>query len=116
MAAAPTRPVRRPGTAFVLAGAAVAPGVLLHLGGVHPEPVTAAIAFGLAVVGAAFMLAWAAEAVQVSKDKPEVGEPIRLRAILTGTGNLDRLITPEIPSSEQWDILPAQERRRHSEE
>ncbi len=56
-----------------------------------------------------------AEAVQVSKDKPEVGEPIRLRAILTGTGNLDRLITPEIPGSEQWDILPAQERRRHSE-
>jgi len=56
-----------------------------------------------------------AEAVQVSKDKPEVGEPIRLRAILTGTGNLDRLIPPEIPSSEQWDILPAQERRRSSE-
>lgn len=57
-----------------------------------------------------------AEAVQVSKDKPEVGEPIRLRAILTGTGNLDRLVTPELPSSEQWDVLPAQERRRHSEE
>ena len=58
---------------------------------------------------------FAAEAVQVSKDKPEVGEPIRLRAILTGTGNLDRLITPELPSNEQWDILPAQERRRSSE-
>ena len=57
-----------------------------------------------------------AEAVQVSKDKPEVGEPIRLRAILTGSGNLDRLLTPEIPGSEQWDVLPAQERRRHSEE
>jgi cation:H+ antiporter len=65
MADAPPRPVRRPGTAFVLAGAAVAPGVLLHLGGFHPEPLTGAIAFGLAVVGAAFMLAWAAEAVQV---------------------------------------------------
>ena len=59
---------------------------------------------------------FAAEAVQVSKDKPEVGEPIRLRAILTGTGNLDRLVTPELPGGEQWDILPAQERRRHSEE
>lgn len=56
-----------------------------------------------------------AEAVQVSKDQPEVGEPIRLRAILTGTGNLDRLLTPEIPSSEVWDVLPAQERRRSSE-
>ncbi len=65
MAAAPPRPVRRPGTAFWLAGAAAAPGVLLHLGGLHPEPVTAAVTFGLAVVGAAFMLAWAAEAAQV---------------------------------------------------
>jgi len=58
---------------------------------------------------------FAAEAVQVSKDKPEVGEPIRLRAILSGTGNLDRLIPPEILGSEQWDVLPVQDRRRHSE-
>jgi hypothetical protein len=57
-----------------------------------------------------------AEAVQVSKDRPEVGEPIRMRAILTGTGNLDRLIPPEIPSNESWDVLPATERRRHAEE
>ena len=57
-----------------------------------------------------------AEAVQVSKDRPEVGEPIRMRAILTGSGNLDRLITPELPGNESWDILPAQERRRHAEE
>jgi hypothetical protein len=57
-----------------------------------------------------------AEAVQVSKDKPEVGEPIRLRAILTGSGNLDRLLTPELPAGEQWDVLPAQERRRSAEE
>ena len=57
-----------------------------------------------------------AEAVQVSKDRPEVGEPIRLRAILTGTGNLDRLLTPELAGGEQWDILPAQERRRHAED
>ena len=57
-----------------------------------------------------------AEAVQVSKDRPEVGEPIRLRAILTGTGNLDRLIPPEVPSNEFWDVLPATERRRHAEE
>jgi hypothetical protein len=59
---------------------------------------------------------FSAEAVQVSKDRPEVGEPIRMRAILTGTGNLDRLIPPELPGNESWDILPAQERRRHSEE
>jgi cation:H+ antiporter len=69
MADAPPRPSgrapRRSGTPFVLAGLAAAPGVVLHLAGAHPEPVTAAITFGFAVVGAAFMLAWAAEASQV---------------------------------------------------
>ena len=60
--------------------------------------------------------AFTAEAVQVSKDRPEVGEPIRLRAILTGTGNLDRLIPPEVPGNESWDVLPATERRRHAED
>ena len=65
MAAAPPRPARRPAAAFVLAGLGVVPGVFLHLAGLHPEPVTAAVAFGLAVVAAAFMLAWAAEASQV---------------------------------------------------
>ena len=65
MVDAPPRPVRRSGTAFVLAGLAAFPGVIVHLGGVHPEPLTAAIIFGLAVVGSAFMLAWAAEAAQV---------------------------------------------------
>ncbi len=65
MADAPPRPERRPATAFVLAGLAAFPGVFLHLAGLHPEPVTAAVTFGLAVVAAAFMLAWAAEASQV---------------------------------------------------
>jgi cation:H+ antiporter len=65
MAAAPPRPVRRPGTAFVLAGLAVAPGVLLHLSGASLQPVVAAVTFGFAVIGAAFMLAWGAEAAQV---------------------------------------------------
>ncbi len=65
MAAARLRPARRSGTAFVLAGLTAFPGVFLHLAGLHPEPVTAAVTFGLAVVAAAFMLAWAAEAAQV---------------------------------------------------
>ena len=65
MAAAPPRPARRPGTAFVLAGAAALPGSSCTSRASIPEPVTAAVTFGLAVVGAAFMLAWAAEAVQV---------------------------------------------------
>lgn len=53
-----------------------------------------------------------AEAVQLSKDTPEIGEPIRLRAILTGDGNLDRIIPPELRGDETWDVLPAIERRR----
>jgi hypothetical protein len=58
---------------------------------------------------------FAAETPQVSKEQPEVGEPIRLRAVLTGAGNLDRLITPELLGGEQWDILPATERRRSAD-
>ena len=58
---------------------------------------------------------FAAETRQVSKEQPEVGEPIRLRAVLTGAGNLDRLITPELLGGEQWDVLPATERRRSAD-
>lgn len=65
MVEAPPRRVRRSGTAFILAAAAAFPGVFVHVGGLHPEPLTAAVIFGLAVVGSAFMLAWAAEAAQV---------------------------------------------------
>jgi cation:H+ antiporter len=51
--------------AMFLAVLAVVPGLTLRLGGFHPEPLLAACAFGLAVVGAAFMLAWGAEAIQL---------------------------------------------------
>ena len=67
MVEAPPRPVRRSGAAFVLAGAAALPGVFVHLGGLHPEPLLAAAIFGFAIVGSAFMLAWAAE---VAREEP----------------------------------------------
>jgi cation:H+ antiporter len=51
--------------AIALAVAAVLPGVGIRLFGLHPEPLLAACAFGLAVVGAAFMLAWGAEVIQL---------------------------------------------------
>src|SRR5262245_61111531 len=51
--------------AIALAAIAVMPGVFLKVSGVHPQPLLAAVIFGLAVVGAAFMLAWAAEVVQL---------------------------------------------------
>jgi cation:H+ antiporter len=51
--------------AIALAALAAVPGVSLRVGGMHPAPLVAAMCFGLAVVGAAFMLAWAAEVVQL---------------------------------------------------
>ena len=67
MAVAPPRATRsgRTGAVIALAASAALPGVILHLSGVHPEPLLAAVIFGMAVVGAAFMLAWGAEAAQV---------------------------------------------------
>ena len=41
------------------------PGLVLRVGGIHPTPWLAAVLFGLAVVGSAFVLAWAAEALQL---------------------------------------------------
>jgi len=56
-----------------------------------------------------------ADGLQVSKTSPEVGEPVRLRVILAGEGNFDRIIPPELRSDETWDVLPGFERRRHAE-
>src|SRR5215212_4187213 len=40
------------------------PGVLLRLLGIHIDPLVDSLIFGLAVVGAAFLLSWAAEVAQ----------------------------------------------------
>ncbi len=49
----------------VVAFAATLPGVLLRLGDIHAGPVLAALSFGMAIVGAAFMITWAAEVIQL---------------------------------------------------
>ncbi|HEX4778249.1 MAG TPA: sodium:proton exchanger [Acidimicrobiia bacterium] len=49
----------------VLSVAITLPGLTLRVSGAHAEPALAAVAFGFSVVGAAFLLAWAAEALQV---------------------------------------------------
>lgn len=41
------------------------PGVITKLADLHPEPGVAAVIFGLAIVGAAFVLSWAAEVAQL---------------------------------------------------
>ena len=51
--------------AIVLAILAVVPGFAIRVLGLHPDPLLAASLFGLAVVGAAFMLAWGAEVIQL---------------------------------------------------
>jgi cation:H+ antiporter len=48
-----------------LAVAATLPGVFLRVLGIHPDPIVGTIAFGLAIVGAAFILSWAAEVIQL---------------------------------------------------
>jgi cation:H+ antiporter len=52
-------------TPIVLALLATIPGVMLRASGAELEPALAAVLFGVGVVGAAFLLAWAAEALQV---------------------------------------------------
>ncbi len=48
-----------------LALIAALPGVYLSLSGAHVGPVLAAFLFGIAIVGAAFILSWAAEVIQL---------------------------------------------------
>lgn len=50
---------------LALAVVATIPGIALRLTGAEFEPALAALCFGLGVIGAAFLLAWAAEALQV---------------------------------------------------
>jgi cation:H+ antiporter len=62
------QPPSHPGRQRVSIAAAAAltvPGLVVRLAGTHPPEWLAAVVFGLAIVGAAFLLAWAAEAVQL---------------------------------------------------
>lgn len=55
----------RPMALMAFAFSVTLPGVVLKLTVEHPDPVLAAALFGIAVVGAAFMISWAAEIVQL---------------------------------------------------
>lgn len=50
---------------IALAGATTLPGVILRLTAEHPNPIMAAVLYGIAIVGAAFMISWAAEIIQL---------------------------------------------------
>ncbi len=60
----PSRPPHA-GRALLAAGIITLPGLIVRLGSLHPPHWLAAACFGLAVVGAAFLLAWGAEVVQL---------------------------------------------------
>ncbi|HEU4916819.1 MAG TPA: sodium:proton exchanger [Acidimicrobiia bacterium] len=48
-----------------LAVLATLPGMYLRITGIHPDPIIGAVTFGLAIVGSAFVLSWAAEVIQL---------------------------------------------------
>lgn len=50
---------------IALALGVTVPGLVLRFTGLHPNPILAAFLFGMAIVGAAFVLAWAAEIIQL---------------------------------------------------
>ncbi|MCU1458076.1 MAG: sodium/calcium exchanger family protein [Actinomycetia bacterium] len=62
---APSASSSRHRLAFAGAALATAPGLLLRASGASPQHWIAALVFGLAVVGAAFILAWGAEVLQL---------------------------------------------------
>lgn len=50
---------------LALCGVLTLPALVIRFGGIHPAPPVAMLVFGMAVVAASFLLAWAAEAAQV---------------------------------------------------
>ena len=52
------------------------PGLYLRFAGVHADPQTEALIFGLAIVGAAFLLSWGCEVAQL-----EVSQALALAAV-----------------------------------
>ncbi len=50
---------------IALAFAITLPGVIVHLTVEHPDPLVGSILYGISIVGAAFMISWAAEIIQL---------------------------------------------------
>ncbi|MEX0666015.1 MAG: sodium:proton exchanger [Acidimicrobiia bacterium] len=69
-------------TAIVAAAAVTLPALALRVTGTHPAPVVSSVVFGLAVVGAAFLLAWGAEALQLDVSKGLALAVLALIAVL----------------------------------
>jgi cation:H+ antiporter len=68
--------------AFAVAAGLTFPGVALRLGAGHPTNVAGAVIFGAAVVGAAFLLAWGAEALELDVSRGLALAVLALIAVL----------------------------------
>jgi len=68
--------------AFAIAAALTLPGVALRLSGAHPAETVGAVVFGMAVVGAAFLLAWGAEALELDVSRGLALAVLALIAVL----------------------------------
>ena len=85
VAAGESSSVAHPGRLIGLMGAAVAvtlPGVVSRLGGVHPVHWLGVAVYGLAIVGAAFLLAWGAETLQLDVSRGLALAVLALIAVL----------------------------------
>jgi cation:H+ antiporter len=80
--AVPVDHARRKVAAIAMAFGATVPGVALRLGGGHPTEVLGAAIFGIAVVGAAFLLAWGAEALELDVSRGLALAVLALIAVL----------------------------------
>jgi len=58
------------------------PGVVMRLGGFHPDPIFDSIIFGIAILGAAFLLSWGAEASEMDISQGMALAVIALIAVL----------------------------------
>ena len=79
---APGSSASRQRAAFGLAVLATLPAIILRLSGTHPDPVPGAVLFGLAVVGAAFLMAWGAEALELDVSRGLALAVLALIAVL----------------------------------
>jgi cation:H+ antiporter len=68
--------------AIAAAAIVTLPAIGMRLTGTHPEPVVGAVLFGLAVIGAAFLMAWGAEALQVDVSRGLAMALLALIAVL----------------------------------
>ncbi len=72
----------RKGVAYALAAGLTIPGMSMRLTGVQPHELVGAGAFGMAVVGAAFLLAWSAEALELDVSRGLALAVLALIAVL----------------------------------